>query len=163
MIPAEIQKTDELKTETISLSLGKILQEKRRELKIEIREISSYLKIKSYDIEAIENDDIASVTKHLYIPGLIRAYAKFLRIEQETVEEKIRNLPIKSNVENKKHQLLNIGENIDLTPDKDSFFNFLLISFLMFLMLLSFYNSYENKNTLITNQNLIQELQKANL
>ena len=109
------------------ISLGRVLKEKRQSLKMDIAEVSSYLRIKFNDIDAIESDDLGRVTAHLYVLGLIRAYARFLKIDPKTIEEKIRLLPIKSNVENRKHQLLNIGESNNLTPDKDSFFNFLLI------------------------------------
>jgi len=152
--------TDETKTST-EQSLGKILQEKRQNLKIEIAEVSSYLHIKPSDIEAIENDALGRISKNLYAAGLIHSYAKFLKIDQKILEEKIKLLPIKSNTENKKHLLLNIGENLETSPDKDSVFNALLISILLFLILLSIYNSSENKSALITNQDLILELEKT--
>jgi len=142
-------------------SVGRILSEKRQKLNIEISEISAYLKIKSSDISAIEDDNLKAVTKHLYIPGLIKSYAKFLKIDPKIFEERIRNLPIASNVENKKHQLLNIGENAKFEPDKDLVLNFFLISILLFLVLLSVYNSYEDKSSLITNQELIKEMEQA--
>jgi cytoskeletal protein RodZ len=151
-------KTEESQ-QTAENYLGQILREKRQFLKMEILEISTYLKIKSRDIEAIENDDLKHVTKHLYVPGLIRSYAKFLKIDPKLIEEKIKVLPIASNTENKKHQLLNIGESNQLSPDKDSVFNFLLIAILLFLALLSLYNSFQNNDALITNQKLIHELE----
>lgn len=141
-------------------SIGTILREKRQELKIEISGISTYLKIRQSDVEAIENDEWKKITKHLYIPGLIHSYAKFLKIDLESIEEKIKLLPIESNTNNKKHQLLNIGENIDLTPSRDTFFNFLLISILLFLTLLSLYNFYEDKSSLLNNNDVIEELKK---
>ncbi len=140
-------------------SLGQILREKRQFLKIEVVEISAYLKIKSRDITAIENNDLKHITKHLYVPGLIRSYAKFLKIDPKLVEKKIKVLPIASNTENKKHQLLNIGESDQLSPDKDSVFNFLLISILLFLALLLLYNSFQNNDAFITNEKLIHELE----
>ncbi len=140
-------------------SLGQILRERRQSLKMEMQEVSTYLKIRLRDVEAIESDDFGRVTKHLYIPGLVRSFAQFLKIDPKIIEEEIKLLPIKSNVENKKHQLLNIGENTDLTPDKNIFFNFLLISIFLFLVLLSLYNSFENNDGLITNQKLIHELE----
>lgn len=159
----ENQPKESMEPTSIQLLLGQILKEKRQNLKIEIVDVSAYLKIKNRDIIAIENGDFEAVTKHLYATGLIRSYAKFLKIDQNLIEEKIKLLPIKSNVENKKHQLLNIGEDGNLSPNKDNFFNFLLISVLLFLVLLSLYNYSENKNGLITDQNLIQELEKINI
>lgn len=147
------------KNSDVAFELGQILQIKRQNLKMEITEISSYLKIKSRDVEAIENGDLVNVTKHLYVLGLIRSYAKFLRIDEKIIEEKTKLLLIKSNTENKEHQLLNIGEDAKLSPSKDSFFNFLLISILVFLVLLSLFNSYENNGAKITNQSLVNELE----
>jgi len=143
------------------ISLGQILQQKRQSLKMEIAEVSDYLRIKANDIEAIESDEISRISKHLYVLGLVRSYAKFLKVDQRIIEEKIKLLSIKSNVDNKKHLLLNIGENTELTPGKDSVFNFLLISILLFLVLLSLYNSSEDKSSIITNQELISELEKT--
>ena len=147
----------------VELSLGELLQKRRQELNMDIAEISSYLRVKKQDIEAIENNDLGAVTQHLYVLGLVRSYARFLKIDLDKIEKKVRNLSIKSNIENKKHQLLNIGENIELTPDKDDVFNFLLISILLFLVLLSLYNFYYDKTSLITNNSLIQELEEAEL
>lgn len=141
------------------ISLGKLLENKRRELNIEIVQVSNYLFIKERDVEAIERDDLVQLDKHLYINGLIRSYAKFLRINPDEIEERIRALPIKSNVENKKHKLVNIGENLDLTPARDDCFNFLFISILLFLVLLSLYNAYRDNDSLITNKYLISEFE----
>lgn len=140
------------------ISLGEILQKKRQELKIEIEDAATFLRIKIGDIHAIENNEISRIAKHLYAPGLIRSYGKFLKIDERIIEEKIKTLAFKSNTENKKHLLINIGENIELSPDRDGLFNFLLISILLFLTLLSIYNSRENNNSLITNQELILQL-----
>lgn len=145
------------------ISLGQILQKKRQNLKIELLDVSHYLKVKPQDIDAIENDDWTCVTKHLFLAGLIRSYAKFLKISPDIIEERIKLLPLESNVNNKKHQLLNIGENHEVTPSKNSFFNFLLISILLFLVLLSLYNTYGGKDNLISSQNLIEKLEKLDL
>lgn len=141
--------------------LGKLLRQKREELKMEPREVSVYLKIKLNDVIAIEEGRLDAVTKHLYVPGLMKAYARFLKLDEKLVSEKTKLLPIKSNVENKKHLLVNIGENTELTPDKDMFFNFLLATILLFFVLLSIYNSSGNKDSLVTGKGLIQQLEST--
>jgi len=148
-----------IKNET-NISLAEILKTKRLELGMEISEAASYLKIRVQDIEAIENDDHGSITKHLYILGAIRSYAKLLKIDQNILEEKIKFFTVESNVNNKKHKLINIGENLDLKPTRDQFFNFLLISILLFLVLLSLYNFFETNNNMITMDNLLEEIKK---
>ncbi len=145
------------------ISIGQILSNKRVKLKIEITEAAAFLKIKSRDIEAIENDDLSKFIKHLYVPGMLRSYAKFLKIDPRIIEEKIKLLNIQQNTHNKKHQLINIGENIDLTPDKNHLFNFLIFSAVLFFILLSIYNFAENKSsksTSIKSESLVEELKK---
>ena len=143
-------------------SIGHILKQKRLEMRIETSEISSHLRVKKSDIEAIESDDLEAVTKHLYIPGLIKSYSILLKIDQKLIEEKIKLLPIKSNTENKKHQLLNIGEEDNLAPSRDKLLNFLLISIFLFLVLLSIFYAYEDKSGLITNSSLIKMMEDIN-
>lgn len=144
------------------VSLGEILKRKRENLKIELAEVSSYLRIKNSDIKAIENNQIEHLAKNIYIPGLIRSYGKFLKIDSKITEEKIRLLTLQSSAENKKHILLKIGENADLTPNKDRLLHFALIAALLFLILFSLYNSCQDKSGLITNRDLILELEKIN-
>ncbi len=144
------------------VSLGRFLQLRRQELQMEIDQIAAALRIKSQDLLLIENDQIENLTKRgLYSAGLIRSYAKYLKTNEEEIEKKIANLAFGSNTENKKHMLLNIGEEADITPPKDDFFNFLLISILLFLILLSIYNSFESKTSVITTQDLILKLENA--
>ncbi len=164
----KIENTDELDSEQLDQSLdevsvGQILKNKRQKLKIEADEVAAYLKIKLRDIEALENDDLHKIIKHLYIPGLLRSYAKFLKIDQRIIEEKIKLLHIESNTNNKKHQLLNIGENIDLTPDQNIFVNFLALSILLFFILLSIYNFSENNSISISSDSLVEEMKKVDL
>lgn len=143
-------------------SIGQTLKQKREELDIKTQEAALYLKVKVRDIDAIEKDSLSEITSHLYIPGLVRSYAKFLKFDPQAFEEKAKGLKIKSNVDAKEHRLLNIGENTEISPSKESFFNFSLISLLIFLIFLSIYNSYLAKDSLITNQKLISELESIN-
>lgn len=145
------------------ISIGQILRGKRQKLKIEISEAASHLKIKSRDIESIENEDLSKILKHLYVPGLLRSYANFLKIDPRLIENKIKLLHIESNTHNKKHQLLNIGENTELTPDRNVFLNLLAISIALFFILLSIYNFSENKRTSIGSDSLVEELKKIDL
>jgi cytoskeletal protein RodZ len=142
------------------INLGIIFKEKRQELKMEISQVSAYLKVKQSDILAIEEERFADITRHLYVPGLLKSYAKFLHIEKRIVEEKISSLPIQDNIKNSKYKLLNLERDEAMSPNKDLFFNFLLIVILMFLILLSLYNFYEKNTNLISNNDLVKELVK---
>ncbi len=147
-------------TEPTKSGLGELLRQKRQDLHIEISHIASSLKIKAHDIEAIEDEEWSSITKHVYKSGLIRSYAKILKVDMATIEDRIRILPFESNTKNQKYRLLNIGEEVAIAPNRDMFLNFLLISVLLFLALLAIYNAAEKKTKLLTNQELISELEK---
>lgn len=149
------------KTNINEIKLGDLLRQHRKDQNKEISAISSYLKIKASDVEAIEEENWNAVTRHLYKPGLIRSYAKMLHIDNKIIEQKIKELPFESNIKNIKHRLVNIGEEIEITPSRDMFFNFLLISILLFLVLLTIYNASEKKTRLLTNQDLIDEITNA--
>ncbi len=141
-------------------TLGELLQKKRSELKISIGESASYLRVKPRDIDAIESNKFDAIGKHIYLLGFVRSYAKFLKIDSQLVEKKIKSVSVRSNVDNKEHKLVNIGEHIDLVPEKDMFFNFLLISALLFFVFLSLLNSYENSDSLLSTKVMIDEMKK---
>lgn len=162
MSETQINISDTEKYDYENVSLGTILKERRQSLHIEISDISSALNIKARDIISIENDEIDSLSCQSYISGLIRSYGKILRLDNKVIEKKLRVIGIKSNVENKKYKLVNIGENFDLIPDRDEIFAASIVSVLLFLVLLLFYNYNDNKGSLITNSNIISEFDKVN-
>lgn len=142
-------------------TLGQILRTKREELGWDISHVSSYLKIKAADIEALEKEDWENITRHLYRPGLVKSYARMLKIEVGIIEEKLKSVSFESNVQNQKYKLINIGEDVDLTPNKDMFLNFLLISILFFLVMLAIYNSDEsNSKRVLGTPDLVNAIEK---
>jgi cytoskeletal protein RodZ len=142
------------------MQLGQILQTRRKELNIEIQVICAKFNIKPKIIEAIENDDWKEVENISYITGLISSYANFLKLDAEIINQKIKDINIKSNVKNTKHRLVNIGEHIDLTPHKEMFINFAIASFLLFFIFLAIYNSSTSKENKIKNSFVIKEISK---
>ena len=143
-------------SEEKEVSLGKFLQNKRQELAVEISKASKYLKVKDDDLIAIENDDLDNLGKRMHAFGLINSYAKFLKIPKDEIEKKLNLISTSSNTKSNKHRLINLDDESKLTPSKDSFFNFLLVSILLFLILLSLYNSFESHHSLITNKDLVK-------
>lgn len=121
--------------------IGWILRKTRKEMNLEISEVCQKLNVKISDIEALESHGWDKINKNLYVAGLISSYAKILKLDANLINDKIKELPIESNVKNLKHKLVNIGEHIDLTPDKEMFFNFLTAFFLIFLVLLAILSS----------------------
>ncbi len=143
------------------LTLGELLRINRENLNIKIEEIANFLKVRTRDIALLENNDIEKIAKNIYIPGLIKSYGKHLKISVKIIDAKIQELSLRSNVEIKKHTLLNIGDNKELSPSKEFFFNSLVISTILFLFFMIFF-SLERKNELINTDNIISEIQKIN-
>lgn len=142
-------------------TIGQILNKSRKDLNLEVKDVCVYLKVKESDIIFLEEDKFDKSNNHLYRRGLIRSYAKFLKIDEILIETKIKELPFESNVANKKYQLLNIGENIDLTPDKEMFFNFLIGAILLSLIIFVVYKYRENKDEILTSDDVITRFEKA--
>lgn len=154
------QANKESKTELEDLLLGQIFKEKREKLKLEIEDVSRFLRVREEDIRAFESNNFFDVGKHIYLTGFIRSYARFLKIDTKPIESKIKFLPKKCNIDDAKHRLLNIGEDVDLSPGQESVFNFALILFLLFFILLSTYNFFDNRDSLINFESIIKELNK---
>jgi cytoskeletal protein RodZ len=143
------------------LTLGELMRINRENLNIKIEEIANFLKVRTSDIALLENNDIEKIAKNIYIPGLIKSYGKYLKISTKIIDEKIQELSLRSNVEVKKHTLLNIGDNKELSPSKEFFFNSLIISTILLLFFVIFF-SIERKNELINTDKIISEIQKIN-
>lgn len=142
------------------LSIGQILKQSREEMQISIAEISKTLKIKERDLLALEQDQISLIASHLYIPGFIKSYARILKIDSNLINKKVKELNIDSNINNKKHRLVNINKKDIHSPNRETFFNAILI-FAVFYLLLFFIHQYQSKE-LITTQVIINEFNKIN-
>ncbi len=157
-----MEKTNIINKDDIDLiSLGELLKNNRENLNIKIQDISSFLKVRPSEIKLLENNDIEKIAKSIYIPGLVKSYGKYLNINANIINEKIQELSLRSNIEVKKHMLLNIGKHKELSPSKEVFFNALLISIILLIFFIIFF-SLENKNELINTTNIISEIQKIN-
>lgn len=148
----------ELKSEV--KSLGSIYRKKRLENNIEIAKASTYLKVRPFDLNAIENDEIQKISKNIYAPGLIRSYGKFLKIDEKIIEEKIRECAFRSNTENKKHILVNIGEHLALTPKKELLVNSMAISVILFLSMLLISGVYKKKLISLSTTDILEQIAK---
>jgi cytoskeletal protein RodZ len=138
-------------------SLGEFLRIKRQEIGMSIEEVSIQLNVKKSDIEFLEKDSFNLITKHLYLIGLIKSYGKILKINNITIEEKIKNLHFNCNTKNKKHQLIGLDKESLKTPDKNNITNAILISIVIYLLLMFFdyFKLYNKPNTdlIINNMN----------
>ena len=143
------------------LTLGELLRLSREKAKIDIIEVANFLKVRSSDIKLLENNDIEKIAKNIYIPGLVKSYGKYLKINTKIINEKIQELSLRSNIDIKKHMLLNVGDSKNLSPSKEIFFNSLVASVILFLFFIIFF-SLDRKNDLINTENIISDIQKIN-
>lgn len=142
------------------VSLFALLHDRRCKKNLSFEEIAASLNVKVKYLQFLEQTNETDVVQYPYLSGLIRLYANFLEIDVHIVNEWMKRHPFQSNVSNKKYRLLNIGENLDLKPDKDQFFNFVFISILLFFIFFMIYNFYEDNGRLIDSSQLVIELAK---
>ena len=109
--------------------VGEYLKKTRIKKKITIQNIAKNLNISMYVITKIENDDFSDDLNIVYITGHIRAYAKFLNLDQNEIVKKFKSQIF---FENKINQVdlpkpIEINNFFNLSHTI-SFFSFLLIS-----------------------------------
>ena len=143
------------------LTLGDLLRLSREKTEIDIKEIATFLKVRSSDIKLLENNDIEKIAKNIYIPGLIKSYGKYLKINSKIINEKIQELSLRSNIEVKKHTLINLGDDRNLSPSKNLYFNSVVMFVTLLLFLIIFF-SLEHKKEIINTKNIISDIQKIN-
>ncbi len=141
-----------------NLSIGEFLKKTREDAGIEINKVANFLKVRANDIKLLEDNDIDKIAKSIYIHGLIKSYGKYLKINNNIIEKKIQDLSIKSNLEIKKHLLINVGEDSDLSPSFDLVINILIIAFSLFLIFLMIFSMIENNVNLINTDNIISDI-----
>jgi cytoskeletal protein RodZ len=151
---------NEVNDEIESLSIGEFFKKKREESNLEISKVATFLKVRINDIKSLENNDIDKIAKNIYIVGLIKSYARFLKINNNIIDKKISDLSIRSNTENKKHILLNIGDDNELSPSLDLVFNSMVAGLIIFLTFMMIFSSIENNANLINTDNIISDIVK---
>jgi len=143
------------------LNLGELLNQSREKIEIEIKEVANFLKVRPNDIKLLENNDIEKIAKNIYIPGLIKSYGKYLKINNKIINEKIQELALRSNIEVKKHTLINLGDDRSLSPSKNFFYNSMIVFVVLSLFFILLF-ILEHKNELINTKNIISDIQKIN-
>jgi cytoskeletal protein RodZ len=143
------------------LSLGELLNQSREKLGIEVKEVANFLKVRPNDIQLLENNDIEKIAKNIYIPGLIKSYGKYLKINHKIINEKIQELSLRSNIEVKKHTLINLGDDRNLSPSKNFFYNS-MIAFVILSLFFILLFMLEHKKELINTENIVFDIQKIN-
>lgn len=156
------EKNNEISQNHDNISIGEILKNNRENANIDIARVANYLKVRANDIKSLENNDIEKIARNIYVPGLVKSYAKYLKIDAQIINEKIQELPLRSNVEIKKHTLINIGEDNKLSPSKDLAFKSLIISAILIFIFLMIFSSVENNVDLINTDSIISDIQKIN-
>ena len=139
-------------------TIGKTLKKKRQELNLDIQSVSQKLNIKDEILKNLEEENWHLINKNLYLTGLILSYGKTLMIDPKTINEQISELDIRSNIANKEHQLFNIGENLDLTPDKKLFHTSIFASAFFIIFYLIFLNLNIGEENIINYPKLYNEL-----
>lgn len=142
--------------------VGEFLKKIRENQGIDVEKVSKFLKVRIKDINYLENNEIDKIEKNIYIVGLIKSYGNYLKINEKIIENKIQDLGLKSNTENKRHTLINIGENRDLSPANDLLFNAIIASIVIIIFALVMINIFNAQRNIITSETIINDIQKIN-
>jgi len=143
-------------------TIGELFKNIRQNQNIEIEMVSKFLNVRIKDISYLENNEIEKIEKNIYIAGLIKSYGNYLKINDKIIDAKIQDLGLKSNIENKKYVLLNIGENRDLSPSIELFINSSIAGIIIILSFLIIINSFNIQRNLINSEVIINDIQKIN-
>jgi cytoskeletal protein RodZ len=131
------------------IKIGELLKEKRESFSLTIKEISRYLKVKEGDIILLEQDMLNSIINTIYLPGLIRQYAKIVKIEDDIVKQCIKNISAKYNINSSQCESANASIYINKCPSKSDLLYAILVFAIMSLALI-FFSPLETNNLEIT-------------
>ena len=67
------------------MTVGAQLQQMRRELKLSLTDVTDKTKIQPWVLEALEGDRLPQMMSPIYVRGFLTTYAKFLRLEPESL------------------------------------------------------------------------------
>lgn len=88
-------------------TIGEIFKQYRLQNHLTISDVAAYLKLKEKDISDLEDDLIYDKKPTIFIRSLIKGYAKFLKINNKILEEKLESLSQKRESATKQHLLEN--------------------------------------------------------
>jgi cytoskeletal protein RodZ len=129
--------------------VGEHLKKSRLKKKIDLKSVAEELNIQSNLIEMIENNDFSDHLDLVYVIGNIRAYAKFLGLnENEIVKQfKDQNLIDKEDLVEELPKPLE-RSNIYSPTKAFSFFSIILISFGFYFLFIKTNDMYPNYSIL---------------
>ncbi len=73
------------------IDIGTFLREARLRQKVELRDVATKLNIRLIYLQAIEDGRFADLPGGTYVLGFVRAYAEFLRLDQQAVVARLRS------------------------------------------------------------------------
>jgi len=116
-------------------SLGQELKRERELRGISLKEIASTTKISLRFLQALENDQLEVLPGKFFIKGILRAYAKSIGLEEESVLNKYYEDSFL-----KEQSLEKKGKgNLNIFQSKVNFLNFILFTVFLLLISLSIY------------------------
>jgi len=98
-----------------ALSPGRCLREARESRGMSIADVTHAIKFSPRQIEALERDDFDSLPGYTFVRGIIRSYAKLLRIEEEPLLAML--VQQKLAADNEVHAPLDTGAELPLPGD----------------------------------------------
>jgi len=132
-----------------NINIGEVLKAKRESLNLGIEEISRNLKVKANDIILLEQNTTNLITSRIYLPGLVRQYAKILQIKDDVIKQYLKNIEINCNTNINQYQSINTDNEANKVPNKSDLFRAIVI-FLVMSLILIFFSPLKTKNLAMT-------------
>ena len=132
-----------------NINIGEILKTKRESFNLGIEEISRSLKVKASDIILLEQNTVNLINSRIYLPGLVRQYAKILEIKDDVINQYLENIMINYNAKTKQYQSIDTNKEVNKIPSKSDLLYATLI-FLAISFILIFFSPIKTKNLAMT-------------
>ncbi|MFT6105940.1 MAG: cytoskeletal protein RodZ [Rickettsiales bacterium] len=133
-------------------NIGEKLRNRRESMQVSIEEISNHLKIKKDYVIFLEKNDIDSLSNKIYLTGFVRGYCSFLKIENEDINQYLKD--ILGGGYSRNH-LINLDYKENQNPSRKYFFNSAIALIVLYLLLMIF-EAFNSNNFDLTNL-IIQE------
>ncbi|MFB0566513.1 MAG: helix-turn-helix domain-containing protein [Candidatus Aminicenantaceae bacterium] len=120
------------------VSIGQELKRERGLRGITLKEIAESTKINLRFLQALENDELDLIPGEFFIKGILRAYAKYIGLDEEYVLNKYYEDTLLKKQELEKEKEKRKGTPV-IFQKKANFINIVFLSVFLLLIILSFY------------------------
>lgn len=109
--------------------IGKVLANKRKDMRYTLKEVSEHLKIREQYLEYIEKAELDKIPGRVYVKGYIRQYAKLLNLKELDALENLQFGNDSNTIKDERSKNI----SLNFMPNKIIFFASILTIFFIYL------------------------------